>query len=281
MLRLKLIGVAVVLLTVALTSNASAMAAPTAIRVGYFANTGPVDVYVDGASAGTIPFMQVTKYLEVAPGAHMLALRPAGSPSTSAPTYQRQVVADANGYYTVIVVANADKTLSSAEYTDDLTDPPAGQARVRVVHAVTGTAGVDVYVTPKGQTVSTKPAFSDIGFNTASPYANLAAGTYNVEIHATGDTKAVLMATSWPAVQDSVASVVVFPTDKGVTVEVLRDDEGRTMMGNNSSSLAFTGSHDTHRPILLASLLLVLGAGFMALGRRRRPPPGTQDVNAR
>jgi hypothetical protein len=242
---LAVLALSALLVTPALSGRAGAAATGGFLRLGHFAlGTGPVDEYVDGAIvAKAVAYTQVTSYAEVTAGAHTVALRPAGAAATARALTTLTITVGPGTSSTIAIVAGGGGIVASV-YPDDLSAPPAGKAKVRVIHAVAAIQAVNVFVSPAfaptaasptaivaspaGVTLPSTPAFTDLAFGAASPYADLAAGSYEVDLQEASSGQVVLAAHSWPVAADTIASVVVLQGTQGVTLEVLRDAAGTT-----------------------------------------------------
>ncbi len=242
---LVLVALASVVAIPALSLGAGAAPGDGQLRVGHFASgTAAIDEYVDGTiQHEAIAYTQVTPYSAVAPGSHTVALRPAGAPASTPPLATVAVTIDAGTSSTVAAFAGSSGVTAEV-YRDDLSTPPAGTAKVRVIHALGSISAVDVYVTPaaaatpstaSGSAVASQaavaipaktPAFSDLAFTAASPYADLPIGSYEVELRAAGTGQTVVTAHDWPVAPNTVASVVVVQGAQGPTFVVLRDAVG-------------------------------------------------------
>lgn len=104
-----------------------------------------------------------------------------------------------NQYYTVIAL-NTPSKLQAAIENDDLTPPPSGDCKLRVVHASTTAGPVDVYVTAPGVVIDNRekpvtPVLSDFMFGTVTKYLPLPAGSYEVRVTVTGNPSDVLIDT--------------------------------------------------------------------------------------
>jgi hypothetical protein len=85
------------------------------------------------------------------------------------------------------VVTGGDGGIIPILITDDNSPPPTGQAKFRAMHAAPTAEQVDVYVTaPGADLAATTPTFTAITFGTASSYATLPAGAYQVRVTPTG-----------------------------------------------------------------------------------------------
>jgi hypothetical protein len=243
-------------------------------------------VYVDDTRVSpNVAFEQVTPYAQLAPGPHTVALRAAGSPATSPPLAVVTPSVVANGAATVAAVSNPSG-LSASVYQDDLSAPPSGQAKVRVIYTVGSVGAVDVFVAPTAptggvvlstvalSTPTTAPAFAALPFGSASPYANLPAGSYDVQLRAAGTGQPVLSAHSWPVEAGTVASIVVLTGPQGVTLEVLRDAAGSSAAPTGAMATGAGGTAHHHGGALLPFVALVLAtlAAVAALAMRFRVP---------
>jgi uncharacterized protein DUF4397 len=128
---------AVVLLL--LLSAAPAQAATgTYLRLGHFStDQARVDATLDGVKLGTLDYSQLYDYRRVTPGDHVVEFRTAGADPGSPVLRSVLVSAGAGKAYTVLDIAAAMKVLE-----DDVSLPPNGQARLRVINA--GDAEMDL-----------------------------------------------------------------------------------------------------------------------------------------
>jgi hypothetical protein len=286
-------GVAVWLATVAFgffaTPAAAAGPAGGWLRVGNFAlGTAPVDIYIDGkVAAQNVAFEQVTPYAPVSTGLHTVVLRTAGDPANAIPIATTSSPVTTGSAATVLCVSRQNG-LSASVYADDMSAPPPGNAKVRVIHVVGDAAPVDLFVKPAAQvgptqidaaavTSTAPPVFSGLAFGSASPYANLPTGSYDVQLRATGSGGVLLSAHSWPVQAGTVASIVVFSAAKGVTLEVLRDAAGPSAtpsggMATGAGGMAHRANSSSASPDIpfVAGLAVLAVAGVGLLTRARR-----------
>lgn len=289
-----LVALTSVLALPALSGAASAVAADGRLRVGHFASgTAAIDEYLDGAIlAKAIAFTQVTAYAQVAPGRHTVALRPGGSPSTNPAVATVAVTVDAGSSSTIAAFAGPTG-ISAQVYRDDLSTPRAGTAKVRVIHALGSISAVDVFVSPtpatstaaSGSVVASQaavaipsktPAFSDLTFASASPYADLPVGSYEVELRAAGTAQTVVTAHNWPVAPSTVASVVVVQGGQGPTFVVLRDAVGAatTPVGALATGAGGMAHRSAGFPAGIPwAIGLTLAAGLAVLAARRISSP--------
>jgi hypothetical protein len=147
-----------------------------------------VDVLVDNAEVlDNVPYRGFSDYLDVSTGTRNLKVRAANTTS---------VVIDANA---PLVAGNAYTVLATGRVAniaplileDNLTNPAAGNIKLRLVHGSPTAGNVDIYVTaPTADLATTQPTLSNVAFRAASAYLEVPAGTYRVRITTTG-TKTV------------------------------------------------------------------------------------------
>lgn len=170
-------------------------AAPTAaVRVVHASPDAPnVDVLVDDAVALTdVPFPANSPYLDVPAGARRLRVRAAGTTTTVIDATPNLA---ANTSYTVLATGLlAD--IQPVVAVDDRSAPPAGQVKIRVIHAAPAAAGVDVYATAPGAELATStPVLTNVPFRAVSDYLTVPAGTYQLRVVPTGTTTVAIDAT--------------------------------------------------------------------------------------
>src|SRR5918993_3131227 len=157
------------------------------VRVAHLAPDAPnVDVYVNDEPVLTnVAYTTISDYLSLPAGTKQVTIFATGD--TSSPVIDTPVEVAAGGTYTVAAVGLvADESLTAQVYEDDLRAPSAGNAKVRVVHASPDVGPVDVV--PRGGA----PLVSSLTFPDASPYAEVPAGTYTLDVNAAGTEDTVL-----------------------------------------------------------------------------------------
>jgi hypothetical protein len=159
------------------------------VRVVHASPDAPnVDVLVDDTQVLTnVAYRAASGFLEVDAGARRLRVRATGTTTTVIDA--SPVLAD-GGSYTVLatgLVAGIQPVVAQ----DNLTDPAAGQVKLRVIHAAPAAAGVDVYATAPGADINTAtPVLTNVAFRAVSDYLVVPAGTYQIRVTPTG-TKTV------------------------------------------------------------------------------------------
>ena len=157
------------------------------VRVAHLSPDAPnVDVYVNGEPALTdVPYTTVSSYLSLPAGRQQVTVYATGE--TSNPVIDAPVKLAAGGAYTIAAVGLVtDGSITAEVYQDDLRAPSAGNAKVRVIHASPDAGPVDVV--PRGG----DPLVADLAFPEDTPYAEVAAGIYTLDVNAAGTNQTVL-----------------------------------------------------------------------------------------
>lgn len=245
------------------TVPVTAQTSPARVRVVHAAEKVPaVDVLLDGnAVLKNVGFVSVSDYLDVPAGAHKIALTPAGQ-SADAALFTQNVTVDGGKAYTVIGVGRDDVQIKL--YTDDVSAPPAGKARIRAIHTLPDAPAVDIQA-PNGPRI-----FENLSFPNASDYALLDAGTYNLQLVANG---ANTVFKQWPNREYKagvVYDVIVFGSLANLQTRVAQTTPMASTMGGgapaNATVMPNTGAESN------TGLLLGLGVALLGLGvaSRRR-----------
>ena len=160
------------------------------IRVAHLSPDAPaVDIYIDGKKRLTnVPYEGVSDYVALPQGAHTFEVRATGTTPDSPAAFKESAQLGAGKAYTVAAVGKVAQ-LKGAIYSDSLNPPAAGKAKIRMLHAAPDLGRVDLGV--KGSA----PLFSKVAFPTASPYAEVSAGSYDFEARKAGSNDALLSAT--------------------------------------------------------------------------------------
>lgn len=174
----------VVAMTLATAPRANAQSTAM-VRAVHMAPGAPnVDIAVDGQRAfANLAFKAATDYAPVPAGQRNVKVTPAGATTP--------VVIDANlnpqaGQQLTVVATGELPNIQPVVLTDNNTAPPAGQAKVRFVHASPDAPAVDIAV--QGGAV----LFRNVSFRGVGEYANVPAGAYTLEARPAGQTTAVL-----------------------------------------------------------------------------------------
>ncbi len=256
------------------------------IRFGHFVpSQGPVNVTVDGTVLGTnLVFRSVTSYASIAAGPHTVTVRSATAAASAPPLAVGQATVAGGGAVTAAAVAGSGASPSSATannvelqmYTDDLSAPPPGQAKIRVIHAVPGSPVVTTELSvisaasTSPSTTSATLKLSPVGYGQASPYSSIAAGTYQLEVGPAGGPP-IVTGHNWPVSPGTVSSIVLIAATTGPTIEVLSDAAGASSMPTGAMHTGYGGTAprpaEPFLPVAAAVAAVLL---FSAAAVRRR-----------
>ena len=145
-------------------------------------DAGPVDILVDGtAVAQNISYGTATAFAAVAGGDHKVQVAPTGQGAAAAVLDESTSLTAGQAYQLAVVGVRAadgtqDYNLRLRQNEVNLTPLPAGQARVRAIHAVPG--GGDATVS----TADGTKLFDAVGFASSSDYASVNAGVYDLQV---------------------------------------------------------------------------------------------------
>ncbi|MDX1443079.1 MAG: DUF4397 domain-containing protein [Gammaproteobacteria bacterium] len=153
------------------------------LRAAHMSPDAPnVDVYVDGAQVLTnVPFKAVSDYLTVPSGTTNVQVTATG---TTTPVIDVDLELAATSATSAIAV-DFVASIEAIAPMDDLSEPAAGDAHVRVVHASPDAPNVDVLV-------DDAIVLTDVPFKAVSDYLPLAAGSHNIKVNATGTSTTVI-----------------------------------------------------------------------------------------
>jgi Domain of unknown function (DUF4397) len=158
----------------------------TRVRVVHASPDAPsVDVLVDGARAvAGLAFKAISPYASVPAGQRKFQVFPAGT-TMGTPVIEAAPTLAAGKDYTVIAFGQL-AGITPGLFEDDNRAPAAGKARVRFIHGSPNAPAVDIAVTG-GPVI-----FPNVAFKAASSYAEVDAGTYNLEARAAGTSTVAL-----------------------------------------------------------------------------------------
>jgi hypothetical protein len=232
-------------------------------------DTPDVDVYLSAVTGGTpqrfpgVGYGTVSTYLTVPTGTYAVSMRAAGAPATDPPVLTTNVTVAAGKAYTVAGVGkHADLGLKVIE--DDLSLPPAGRAKVRVVQASVRAPVMTVSIAG-GATIA-----DNIAFATTTDYLDVAPGHWTLRAQGAGGTPSSTLTATLSA--GNVYSLIVLDakTGNGLTAQ-LRSDAQRTgtvPTGGVATGAGGTSGRRAAVPVALAAAVLVLAAAGLVLWRR-------------
>jgi hypothetical protein len=204
-----------------------AAAAPTEdayVRLAHLSpDTPQVDVYVDAVAAPEeslvvpgVGYGAVSPYRLLPAGSYVVSMRPAGAPASSPPVISLTVDARPGGAYTIAGVGrSAELGLSVLE--DRLAVPAPERASVRVINASLTEPVVDC-----GRE-GAEPWARDVRFGTATGYAEVPLGTWNLAVTAEGRSAGTLPV---DLAANAVYTVVLVDSGSGVDATLHTDSTG-------------------------------------------------------
>jgi hypothetical protein len=266
-------------LLVKLGALACALAAVVAVPVPAAAQTGAflrlahlspdtpnVDVTVsafgtpDGQVVRGVGYGDVSAYQTIKPGTYTIAMRPAGADPKTDPVISATLDAVEGRAYTVAGLG-AFANLSLRVLDDDISLPPAGQARMRVVNAAPLAGALSIRR-------DAAPVIENAEFGDASPYTMVPSGAATLTV-APADAAATTLPVTLEA--GGVYTVLVLQRDGALSAAVRLDARGSAVVPNGGVETGFGG---TAGPGLGVQVLLLgfaaTAGGVLVLATRRR-----------
>jgi hypothetical protein len=239
-------------------------------------DTPDVDVYVDSVSDPaarlTLPgvgYGAVSPYQRVPDGTYAISMRTAGADPATPPVLTTTV--DVHGAQARTVAGlGSFATLGLKVLDDDLTLPPAGRARVRVVDAAAAAATLSVSV-PDGRQVATQ-----LPFATGTQYVDVPGGTTSLSFDPGSGAEDLPV----DLAAGSVYTVLVLDAPGGaLQVRTALDaaSPGVVPAGPVEAGGGGTAGPSTGSTVALAAVgvAALAGAGLLTGGRGRLPRRGT------
>lgn len=166
-------------------------------------NAPVVDVVAGGkAVAQNLAYMQVTDYAPIVPDTYKVEVFPTGTRENA--LIKKDVTVAAGKSYTALVIGMLEN-IKPLLLVDDMTAPPAGQAKVRFVHVSPDAPAIDISIPASSLTLT-----RNLSFGTASPYITVTGGTYDVNVMPSGQSgNIVLVVNDVNVVAGNVYTVVI------------------------------------------------------------------------
>jgi Domain of unknown function (DUF4397) len=104
------------------------------------------------------------------------------------------------------------KTLSMIKSVDDLTPPPAGNGRLRLVHLIPDLpvgVGVDVELVAVGAVATNNSSFTNVKFKDIKNFVDVKTGTYDIKVKSSGTTQLLITNAGSITVADGKFTTVV------------------------------------------------------------------------
>ena len=139
------------------------------VRIVHAAPGPAIDVTADETTIATrVSYSTVTPYKEVPAAADGFAIRSADEPNGSVLASNSEQIMGGRHYTLVAFPGNEDDRAEVKVVTDDIAQPEAGRARIRVINASSDTAQVDLVARGAADTL-----FDDVDFREASGYKDV------------------------------------------------------------------------------------------------------------
>jgi hypothetical protein len=174
-----------------------------------------INMLVDNNTLATgVAFGAASNYASVGSGSHTLQIQANNA------TLFNQTVSISSGNNTVLAT-NSGPTI----FADNKTTPSSGNIQIRVINASTSLGTTDVYVVAPGTDISTvNPNFSSLAFQSASAYATLAAGSYQVEFAQAGSKNVLINSNALSFSAGQIRTIIALDNPSGgFTTAVLSD----------------------------------------------------------
>lgn len=264
-----LVAVALILVAVSGTP-ASAAGAVGYVRLAHLSPDTPnVDVYLAAVGGGTpqvfpgVGYGTVSSYLSVPTGTYSVAMRASGAPATDPPVLTTDVTVAAGKAYLVAGVGkHADLGLKVID--DDLSPPPTGKAKVRVVQASVRAPVLDLTI-QGGATIAT-----GVGFATTTDYLAVDPGQWTLKVQGTNGGPDGTLSTHLRS-GDVYSLLVLDGQHSDLTAQLRLDAAGPGSRPNGGVATGGGGSQPaTHGPVLIGVALAALAGVAFAAYRLRR-----------
>ncbi len=143
-----------------------------------------LEVLVNSASvANNVAYGTSTGYQTVKSGSQQVVVEPSGT-STALLT---QSISFSSGTDTTVIASNFSSSIAALVLADDNSAPASGDFKIRIVNSAPGLGPADVYIVAPATDLNTvSPTLTNLGFDSASDYQSLAAGSYEVVLTPVG-----------------------------------------------------------------------------------------------
>jgi hypothetical protein len=257
--------VAVLLLLFAVPASAAGVGY---LRLAHLSpDTPQVDVYVTPAAdpSGTIVvkgvgYGAVSDYRAVPAGDYTVAMRASGAAADSPPVLSlTATIAEGRAY----TVAGTGKyaNLGLKVLDDDLTPPPAGQSRIRIIDAAATAPSLDVTFGDG------RPLAGSVGFAANTPYTTVAAGSWTLKVSAPGGPTASVPC---ELAANGVYTMVLLDRNGTFAGQMHQDAAGSSVVPVGGVETGMGGTAAPGLPFVLAAGVLLLVGGSAGLVARRR-----------
>jgi hypothetical protein len=152
------------------------------------------------------PYKEVTHYKEVPAGRHSFTIRPSNSATEVEPLAKEDESVSSGDHYTAVAaVATSGSTPSSLNiYSDNLTPPSTGKAKIRVIHASPDAGEVDVYAAETENKI-----VGGVNPGSTTGYSEVGPATVTLEVRSKGKETALTTVPNVKIDAGKIYSVVV------------------------------------------------------------------------
>jgi hypothetical protein len=265
---------------ISVVSSAAYAASPMAmVRAAHFSPDTPgVDVYLKEFSGGNtnlfVPnatYAGVSPYIQVKPGIYLVTMRPHGAAPSTPALLSWTLNAKAGLVYTIAGVGTGAARHGIVLH-DELTQPPAGTGKVRVIQAASRAPKADVSAV-NGPSLAT-----NVSFTATTPYTQVPAGDWSLQARSVPNPALTTSGTVSIA-SGSVTSVLLLDGKQGgLAIRTVLDGasapappNGAVPAGGGGMASVISG-HGSGAPgwSLPITLIALTGLAVLAAVSRRR-----------
>ncbi len=133
--------------------------------------------------ANNVAYGTSNGYQTVKSGSQQVVIEPSGTSNA----LLTESISFASGTDTTVIASNFSSSIQALVLADDNTAPASGDFKLRIVNSAPGLGPADVYVvTPATDLNTVSPTLSNLGFDSASGYQSLTAGSYEIVLTPAG-----------------------------------------------------------------------------------------------
>jgi len=242
------------------------------------ADAGALDIYVNGTKVvNAISYGTITDFTTIGTDKQQIQIVPTGQPATNAWLDETIDPAAGDAYQvTLLGIAekddNNDNDFRLRQDRVDLSSVPVGQARARVIHAVTDGGTVSI-TTTGGATL-----FDNLSFGDATDYTTIAAGTTDLAV--SGDNNQVITTAKGVEFKEGmVYDIVVSGLASDNSVQLLiAPTTAEVRTGAQGTPLAVSGAQTPTTAPGTVAAASVTAVGSPAAGQATPTPVGAAPV---
>jgi hypothetical protein len=174
-----------------------------------------INLVVDNSTLATgVAFGAASSYASTGSGSHTLEIQ------ANSATLFNQTASFTSGNNTVLAT-NSGPTI----FADNKTTPSSGNIQIRAINASTSLGTADVYAIAPGVDISTvNPTFSALAYQSASSYATLAAGSYQLEFTQAGSKNVLTNSNAISFAAGQIRTIIALDNPSGgFTTAILSD----------------------------------------------------------